>query len=153
MELVHPMAVTGHLRTAAIAAVMLATAFALGGCRGNSESVVRSPTTVAPTTSTAPRSVVHDFVIPAGTADRVARGEDPKIIPRRIDLHVGDSIRVRNDDTKIARFGLFNVGPGDTVSMTFNEVGVKSGVIFGDAGGGCGTSPAEDKIFVVNVRS
>lgn len=108
-------------------------------------------TTVAPTT-TMRKGVVHDFVVPAGTAAKIDRGEDPGVIPKRIDVHVGDSIRVRNDDTEVARLGLFNVAPGETVSMDFNKVTVLSGVIFDDEGGSCGSPPPKDKTFVVNVR-
>lgn len=109
-------------------------------------------TTAATVTTVARKPVTHGFVIPAGTAEALARGEEPDIIPRRLDVHVGDRIRVRNDDRATAYLGLFDVAPGETVSMDFNKVTVLSGVIFDDEGGGCGSSPPEDKRFIINVQ-
>ena len=40
----------------------------------------------------------HRFVIPAGTAERIRAGEDVELIPAELDLDVGDSITLVNDD-------------------------------------------------------
>ncbi len=106
----------------------------------------------ASSTSTARKSVTHDFVIPEGTGAIVDRGEDPGVIPKRLDVHVGDRIRVRNDDTEMARLGIFDVGPGETMTMTFNEVNVLSGILFAKGAEGCGSPPPKNKKFIINVR-
>lgn len=135
----------------------MGVAVGLSACSDSSGPSDRSDstrsTTVAQTsTTTQRRGVTHDFVIPSGTAKRVANKEETGIFPRRLDVHIGDRIRVRNDDTEIARLGIFDVGPGETMTMTFREVGVLTGVIFGDDAGGCGSPPPEEKKFIINVR-
>lgn len=132
-----------------------AMAFALSACSdddGSGRSAATSTSVAPPPTSARRTGVTHDFVIPAGTAARLRRGEDPGVIPRRLDVRVGDRIRVRNDDTEIARLGIFDVSPGETATMNFLEETVLTGAIFGDESGGCGTPPPESKKFIINVR-
>ncbi|MGB3412161.1 MAG: hypothetical protein WBA45_13305 [Microthrixaceae bacterium] len=106
--------------------------------------------------STTPRErVTHDFVIPAGTAQRIAEGvegEDLGIIPAELKVRVGDRIRVRNDDSELMRLGIFDVRPGETVTMNFNTPGKLEGVIFADQAGGCGVPPGEDESFIIDVK-
>ena len=47
-------------------------------------------------TARMPREIV--LVIPAGTADQVARGEQPPSIPQNMTFVVGDKLVVKNDD-------------------------------------------------------
>lgn len=145
------------LITGVAVAVLVGSLTGCGGGGSTADPAASGTASTAPATSGAPSTtvregVVHDFVVPAGTFAKLDRGEDPGIIPKRIDVHVGDSIRVRNDDTETVRLGLFNVAPGDTVTMDFNKVTVLSGVIFDDEGGGCGSPPPKDKVFIINVR-
>jgi hypothetical protein len=132
---------------------------ALSSCATDSDAD-RSTTTqeaTAPGAATASTTetrvaVTHDFVIPEGTGAIVDRGDDPGVIPKRLDVRVGDRIRVRNDDTEMARLGIFDVGPGETMTMTFNEVSVLSGIMFAKGAEGCGSPPPENKQFIINVR-
>lgn len=130
-------------------------AMALASCSSDSATdrfADSQQTTAASSTTTPHEGVTHDFVIPEGTAAIVKKGGDPGIIPARLDVHVGDRIRVRNNDTQIARLGIFDVGPGETMTMTFNEVNVLTGVIFGQGAEGCGAPIPENKKFIINVR-
>ncbi len=86
--------------------------------------------------------VDHDFVIPAGTEARRLRGETVEIMPETLDVVVGESIRVRNEDSTGAYAGIFYVGPGEVVSMRFTTPGTLSGECDLNAGGE----------FTVNVR-
>lgn len=79
--------------------------------------------------------VDHDFVIPAGTEARRLRGETVQIMPETLDVRVGESIRVRNDDDTGAYAGIFYVGPGEVVSMRFTTPGTLSGECDLNAGG------------------
>ncbi len=89
-----------------------------------------APTTAAPepVETTAPReSVTHDFVVPEGTAEQLAwgRGRNRAATPRG---EVGDRIRVRNDGTgSLSTKGIFDVRPGETVTMAFNTPGLAGG--------------------------
>lgn len=72
--------------------------------------------------------VTHEYVIPAGTAERIAAGETVEIVPQRLEVHVGDTIRVRNDDSKASNVGIFYVEAGQTVTMRFSSPGTVKGV-------------------------
>lgn len=155
-----------HFRRAALkrwlAVPLLAVAGLAGttllvGCGSGDGGNGAAPTTAAPTSAEAPtttqrESVTHEFVIPEGTAEIVKAGGDPGIIPKQLDVRVGDKIQVRNDDTEIARLGIFDVGAGETMTMTFNQVNVLNGVIFAEDAGGCGSPPPKSKQFIINVR-
>lgn len=147
--------VVGRFVAASFAVATLVMGVAVSACSdGNSggKAAATSTSVARPSTTLARAGVTHDFVIPAGTAARIRRGEDPGVIPRRLDVRIGDRIRVRNDDTEVARLGIFDVSPGETATMNFLEETVLTGVIFGDESGGCGTPPPESKKFIINVR-
>lgn len=70
----------------------------------------------------------YDYVIPAGTQDAKLRGETVEIMPARLEVEVGETIRIRNDDEAGAFVGIFYVGAGEVVSMEFTTPGTLSGV-------------------------
>lgn len=105
---------------AALTSVLLLVAVAAScgsGDDGARVEVVRDPAA----------HVNHDIVIPRGTNNRVAAGEKVSIVPRVMTVHVGDSIRVRNDDDYGTQVGIFRVAPGETVTMRFTSAGDLSG--------------------------
>jgi hypothetical protein len=85
--------------------------------------------------------VDYDYVIPAGTQDRKLRGEPVEIMPPSLDVEVGESIRIRNDDEAGAMVGIFYVGAGEVVSMRFTTPGTLTGA--------CDVSPGGE--FTINV--
>jgi hypothetical protein len=85
--------------------------------------------------------VDYDYVIPAGTQDAKLRGELVEIMPSSLDVQVGESIRIRNDDDAGAMVGIFYVGAGEVVSMRFTTPGTLSGA--------CDVSA--DGTFTINV--
>jgi plastocyanin len=68
-----------------------------------------------------------DYVIPEGTAARVAAGDQIDIVPAEINARVGDAIRIVNDDTADHVVGIFFVGSGETVTQRFTSAGVLTG--------------------------
>jgi len=68
-------------------------------------------------------SVTHSFVVPPGASARTAQGEDLGIVPQVLEVRVGDTIRIRNDDDVYARVGIFSVAPHSTVTMRFTTPG------------------------------
>ncbi len=70
---------------------------------------------------------VHDFLIPPGTADRIAAGESVEIVPTELVVKVGDAIRIVNNDTDDHVVGVFFVASGETLTQRFNTVGVLEG--------------------------
>lgn len=86
--------------------------------------------------------VTHEYVIPGGTAARIADGETVEIVPERLVVQVGDTVRIRNDDTEASNVGIFYVRPGETVTMRFSTPGLLEGV--------CDVHPSGQ--FVIDVR-
>lgn len=68
-----------------------------------------------------------DYVIPAGTADRLAAGEVVEIVPSELRVTVGDTIRIVNDDVVDHIVGVFYVRAGSTLTQQFQSTGVLAG--------------------------
>jgi plastocyanin len=69
----------------------------------------------------------YDYVIPPGTAARMAAGETVGIVPRALTVQVGESIRIVNDDDEGHVVGVFYVGAGETLTKRFTAPGELSG--------------------------
>jgi plastocyanin len=65
----------------------------------------------------------HDYTIPHGTNDRIVAGETVKIVPQVLTVHVGESIRIVNDDDVGHVVGVFYVGAGETTTQRFTAPG------------------------------
>ncbi|MDJ0961524.1 MAG: hypothetical protein QNJ88_12765 [Acidimicrobiia bacterium] len=63
------------------------------------------------------------YLIPDGTAELMAEGEQVEIIPGNLDVRVGEVIRVVNEDDEGHFVGIFYVGPGETVTQRFASPG------------------------------
>jgi hypothetical protein len=107
-----------HVRrgTSALAMILAVVVFATAcGRQGSStpgfESVVGTV------------SVDFDYVIPRGTGERLDRGERVDILPARIDAHVGQVLRITNQDTRGQLLGPFYVGAGETMTERFSRPG------------------------------
>ncbi len=137
---------------AVMVALLMATAVSCGDPESATPTTGSKATQTTAVTTTAREPVTHEFVIPAGTAEKLARDEDVGIIPKRLKVRLGDKIKVRNDDSQWARLGLFDVAPGETVSMAFNTPGEMEGVIFSDESAGCGAIPKDADTFIVEVQ-
>jgi hypothetical protein len=68
------------------------------------------------------------FVIPAGTGDRIAAGEEVEIVPSRLVVHVGDRLLLRNKDDAQHHMGPLVVDPNGLLSMNFSDEGTIEGV-------------------------
>ncbi|HRW39354.1 MAG: hypothetical protein KDB04_03810 [Acidimicrobiales bacterium] len=61
------------------------------------------------------------FVVPEGTTEKLFFGETVDIMPSRVELDVGDTLVVRNDDTETMVVGPFTVRPGETLTQHFQR--------------------------------
>lgn len=110
------------LALSALAVIVVASVWVIGdGLRGDSDEpfVVDSAQGVS--------EFEHDYVIPAGTADRIAAGERLEIVPAELVVRVGESIRIANEDDTDHLVGLFFVGAGQTVTQRFRSEGTLEG--------------------------
>lgn len=62
-----------------------------------------------------------EFVIPEGTAEKVARGEEVASIPAEMIFIVGDVLLITNNDTEGHELGPVFVPPGSSARMKLDE--------------------------------
>jgi len=62
-----------------------------------------------------------ELVIPAGTAERVAAGEEPPSIPKEMVFVIGDRLLVRNEDSVPHELGALYIPPGSSASLTMDD--------------------------------
>jgi plastocyanin len=72
--------------------------------------------------------VTREYVIQPGVVDRIAAGENIEVLPASLELRVGDSLRIRNDDDKGSVVGPFYVGPKSVTTQRFTSAGTYSGL-------------------------
>jgi hypothetical protein len=63
-----------------------------------------------------------ELVIPAGTADKVARGEKPPGIPDSLSFVVGDTLVVKNEDSSDHQLGPLWIPAGSSASLKLDQV-------------------------------
>lgn len=74
-----------------------------------------------------PTGVVDRYFVPAGTYQRVMRGEIVQIIPRQLEVHVGDEIIIENQDNITHMIGPFTVRAGETLRHVWASTGTIEG--------------------------
>ena len=70
-------------------------------------------------TARPPREVV--LTIPAGTAEKVARGEQPPSIPLDMVFVVGDTLVVKNEDVVDHKLGQLWIPASSSAQLSLNE--------------------------------
>lgn len=71
-------------------------------------------------TTRAPQEII--LTIPAGTAEKVARGEQPPSIPQDMIFVVGDTLVVKNEDLVDHKLGQLWIPANSSASLSLNEV-------------------------------
>ena len=70
-----------------------------------------------------PAGIVHTYTVPAGTAARIARGEDPQFFPATLVVGLGDTLEVENQDTVPHTVGPLAARPNETYDFRFTKTG------------------------------
>ena len=83
----------------------------------------------------------HDFLIPAGAGERIDAGEELDIFPPTLEAHVGETIRIVNQDDRGHLIGPFYVAADSTLTQRFASAGRFIGT--------CSVHPSGD--FVLEV--
>jgi hypothetical protein len=73
-------------------------------------------------TSRDPQTI--QLIIPRGTADKVAQGQN--VLPAGQIFVVGDTLEVKNEDTVTQTLGPLVIPPGSSASIKLNQVGLMS---------------------------
>ncbi|MEY3453651.1 MAG: hypothetical protein RL574_1389 [Actinomycetota bacterium] len=91
--------------------LVLLAAPLLVSCNGTTSSVVT------------PTGVVANYLVPAGTAGRIARGEFVDVMPTLLYVRVGDVIVIDNQDTFVHTIGPFTLRPGEQLRHMWTAPG------------------------------
>jgi len=85
--------------------------------------------------SSEPEPQVHEYVIPNGSRNRIAKGERVEVWSGNLTVRVGDTLRVRNEDIGGFPFGPYRVEPMSEFEIVFGAPGVYTGYcpLIGDA--------------------
>ncbi|HLU30683.1 MAG TPA: hypothetical protein VK088_02895, partial [Acidimicrobiia bacterium] len=62
---------------------------------------------------------VVEVVVPLGTGERLERGEIVDLMPAELNLKVGDTIRIRNEDVVFQEVGPYFVAAGQEFELTY----------------------------------
>lgn len=68
-----------------------------------------------------------EVVVPAGTDARMKAGETVTIMPSRIELQVGDTLLIRNEDTADQKVGPYFVEAGGEIRLIYGKAGTYEG--------------------------
>lgn len=87
-------------------------------------------------------SATYEYVIPAGAADALRAGTPLEVLPGELEVTVGETIRIVNEDDAGHNVGPWFVGANETVNQEFTSAGQFEGV--------CTVHPSGQLILVVN---
>jgi len=121
-----------------LAGVAVALALPLAACGGDDESA-------APSVETGDESAAADYeyLIPVGAGEALDAGEPLEILPAELDVQVGESIRIVNDDDRGHTVGPFFVGANETLTYRFSSPGELVGV--------CTVHPSGEIVLTVSA--
>ncbi len=63
------------------------------------------------------------IVVPPGTMERIEAGEQVELLPRVLEVRVGDRLVIVNDDDATHQVGPYLVGPGQRLEQRFTRPG------------------------------
>ena len=69
------------------------------------------------------RSATYEYVVPYGTSVRIDQGQVVDLMPRLLEVKVGESIRITNQDGRDYMIGPFFVTAGQSLAMRFTHDG------------------------------
>lgn len=66
-----------------------------------------------------------EYVIPQGTVQRIAAGQNLNVLPSTITMTLGlrDILIIRNDDSQTVQIGPYKIEPGQTFQQQFFNIG------------------------------
>jgi plastocyanin len=120
--------------TRRLAALALAGVLALTACGDDSSDPgTESAATVDEAT--------YEFVIPVGAGEALDAGTPLEILPARLEVQVGETIRIVNEDDRGHSVGPFFVGAEETLTQRFSSPG--------EFVGACTVHPSGELVLVV----
>ncbi len=111
------------MRRVRAASVLLGLVLCVAACGGHDAS---SAPGISAVDSIA--TATYDYTIPAGAGEALDAGTPLEILPAELDAHVGETIRIVNNDDRGHNVGPFFVGAGETMTQQFASPGEFVGV-------------------------
>jgi plastocyanin len=123
----------------AIAALAVATVAVVGltGCGSDSSS---DPATEVIESVDA---ATYEYVIPRGAGEALDAGTPLEVLPGELEVRVGETIRIVNEDDRGHSVGPFFVGANETLTQQFSSPGEFVGV--------CTVHPTGEFVLVVSA--
>jgi plastocyanin len=104
------------------AAVALGLGLALGACGSDDAAEPASEGIESVETAT------YEYVIPAGAGEALDAGTPLEILPAELEVRVGETIRIVNEDDRGHSVGPFFVGAEETLTQRFSSPGEFVGI-------------------------
>ncbi len=86
-------------------------------------------------------TATYEYEIPPGAGEALDAGEPLEVLPGELNVEVGETIRIVNDDDRGHNVGPFFVGAGETLTQRFSSPGEFVGV--------CTVHPSGELVLVV----
>lgn len=123
-------------RVAALALASACTAGVLAGCSDDASQPATEAVSIAD-------AATFEYVIPAGAGEALDAGTPLEILPAELQVNVGDTIRIENQDDRGHTVGPFFVGANETLTQRFSTPGEFEGV--------CTVHPSGELVLIVNA--
>ena len=124
------------LRATALALVSVCSVGVVAGCSDDASQPGTEAVTVAD-------AATFEYVIPAGAGEALDAGTPLEILPAELQVNVGDTIRIENQDDRGHTVGPFFVGANETLTQRFSTPGEFEGV--------CTVHPSGQLVLIVNA--
>jgi plastocyanin len=125
------------MRWAAVFATAIVALAGLAGCASDGAS---DPATEAIEPVDA---ATYEYVIPRGAGEALDAGTPLEILPAELEVQVGETIRIVNEDDRGHSVGPFFVGASETLTQRFSSPGEFVGV--------CTVHPSGEFVLVVSA--
>lgn len=86
-------------------------------------------------------SATYEFTIPPGAGEALDAGTPLEVLPAELNVVVGETIRIVNEDDRGHNVGPWFVGPNETVTQEFSSAGEFEGI--------CTVHPSGQLVLVV----
>ena len=119
-------------------ALLVALVFALAACGGDDPA--------EPSTEQAAddlETATYEYVIPVGAGEALDAGEPLEILPAELEVRIGETIRIVNEDDRGHAVGPFFVGANETLTQRFSSAGEFVGI--------CTVHPSGEFVLVVQA--
>jgi len=88
-------------------------------------------------------AATYEYVIPLGAGEALDAGEPLEILPAELEVRVGETIRIVNEDDRGHAVGPFFVGAEETLTQRFSSEGEFVGI--------CTVHPSGEFVLVVRA--